>query len=180
MNLVRGILFSLVLGITGCATQTLMLEPARPLDVKEPVYFSADTQITGFDLVAIFDPKRPEASGPPTIQLSRLGRAAANPPAIAPASKSILARINHEIPDNLPHWAAFLISSKGDVIEVVFAGSRDGFNERLFAAELRKLKFEPATKGGIPIAMVESFDLWTLAGMNPPNQSAQPPRPTGG
>jgi hypothetical protein len=180
MNLVRWVLFSLILEIVGCTTQTLMLEPTRPLNIKEPVYFDANTQVTGFDLVAIYDPKRPGKLGPPTIELSRLGPSSSNPPAIAQASKSKLARIIREIPNNLPHRAAFLISSKGDVIEVVFVGSRDEFNERLFAAELRKLKFAPATKDGVPIAIVESFDLWALAGKNPLTQPTQSSQPTGG
>lgn len=149
------------------------MEPARPLPLGEPVYLLKPSDFPVSDIIAILAPQTlslPKSG--PDITVREIGPAGTTAPQLHSSSRRAFEEILTELPPHLPKRAIFLISSRGEVVEVVFSRARDRLNERLFAARFRSLRFAPATHNGAPIAVVVALDL----AMSPPkpNHSSQP------
>lgn len=169
----RLLMLSLLMGLVAAGCQTApssRIEPARPLPLGEPVYLLKPSDFPLSDIIAILAP--PTVALPktgPEITVREVGPGGTTAPQLHASSRRAYEEILAEIPPHLPRRAIFLISSRGEVVEVVFSRARDRLNERLFAARLRSLRFNPALQGATPIAVVVAIDL-VVAGKtsNPP------------
>jgi hypothetical protein len=163
----------LATAFAGAACQSqrdFVIERERPFELAEPVYLLKPSELTVSDLMAVWMPRpAPKSPGPvvPLATVRSIGPENTTAPQLASASGPLLRRIVAELPGHLPRRAVFLVSGRGEVVEVAFKGVRDTLNERVFAARLRALRFKPATHQGRPIAVVCELDLMT--GAIPPN-----------